>query len=86
LNIQALGRHVLDSQTLTAFGAARIDHGAAATGFHTYEETVGTGAAGFGRLVCAFHGVLKNIIANAWSACLTSPAEQIGQPSIIAEN
>lgn len=45
----------LDSQALTALGAARIDHGAAATGFHANQETVGTCAADFGGLVSAFH-------------------------------
>jgi len=45
----------LDSQALAAFGAACIDHGAATTGLHADQETVGTGAADFGRLVRAFH-------------------------------
>jgi hypothetical protein len=45
----------LDSQALTAFGAACIDHGTATTGFHANQETVGTGATDFGRLVSAFH-------------------------------
>jgi hypothetical protein len=45
----------LDSQALAALGTARIDHSAAAAGLHANEKAVGTGAANFGRLVCAFH-------------------------------
>jgi hypothetical protein len=45
----------LNSQALAAFGAARVDHGAATTGFHANQKTVGTGATDFGRLVSAFH-------------------------------
>ncbi len=45
----------LDSQALAALGTARVDDSAAATGLHADQETVGTGAADFGRLVCAFH-------------------------------
>jgi hypothetical protein len=45
----------LDSQALAAFGAARIDHSTATTGFHANQKTVGTGAADFGGLVSAFH-------------------------------
>jgi hypothetical protein len=45
----------LDSQTLAAFGAACIDHGAAATGFHANQKTMGACAADFGGLVSAFH-------------------------------
>ena len=45
----------LDSQALAALGAACIDHGAATAGLHANQETVGTGAADFGRLVSAFH-------------------------------
>jgi hypothetical protein len=45
----------LDSQALAAFGTARIDHSATATGLHADQKAVGTGAANFGRLVCAFH-------------------------------
>jgi hypothetical protein len=45
----------LDSQALATFGAARIDHGTATTGFHANQKTVGTGAADFGGLVSAFH-------------------------------
>jgi len=45
----------LDSQALAALGTARVNHGAATTGLHADQETVGTGAADFGRLVSAFH-------------------------------
>ena len=45
----------LDSQALAALGAARVDHGATATGLHADQEAVGTGAAGLGTLVSAFH-------------------------------
>ena len=44
-----------DSQTLAAFGATCVDHGTATAGLHADQKTVGTGAAGFGRLVSAFH-------------------------------
>ena len=50
-----LQKNSLDSQALAAFGATGSDHCAAATGFHARQETVGTGALDFGRLVCAFH-------------------------------
>jgi hypothetical protein len=43
-------------QALAAFGATGIDHGAATARFHAHHKAMGTGAAGFGRLVCAFHG------------------------------
>jgi hypothetical protein len=45
----------LDSQTLAAFGTARVNHGTAATGFHANQKTVGAGAANLGGLVSAFH-------------------------------
>jgi hypothetical protein len=45
----------LDSQALAAFGAACVDYGTAAAGFHANQKTVGTGATDFGRLVSAFH-------------------------------
>jgi hypothetical protein len=45
----------LDSQALAALGTARVDHSAAATGLHADQKAMGTGAADFGRLVCAFH-------------------------------
>ena len=45
----------LDGQALAALGAASVDHGTAATGFHANEKTVCTGAANFGGLVSAFH-------------------------------
>jgi len=49
---------LLDSQTLAALGATCVDHSTATAGFHTDEETVGTCAANFGRLVSAFHNNL----------------------------
>ena len=54
----------LDSQTLAALGTARVDHGTAATGLHANQETVGTGAANFGRLVSAFHNNLYLVAPN----------------------
>jgi hypothetical protein len=45
----------LDCETLAAFGATRIDHSTAATGFHTNQKTVSTGAFDLGGLVSAFH-------------------------------
>jgi hypothetical protein len=44
-----------DSQALAAFGAARVDHSTAATGFHANQKTVSAGAADLGGLVSAFH-------------------------------
>jgi len=44
-----------DSQALAALGAACVDDGTAATGLHTDQKAVGTGAADFGSLVSAFH-------------------------------
>jgi hypothetical protein len=48
-------REESDSQTLAAFGAAGVDDRATTTGLHANQETMGTGAADFGRLVGAFH-------------------------------
>lgn len=45
----------LDSQTLTAFGAACVDDSTATAGFHADHETMGTGTLDFRRLVSAFH-------------------------------
>ena len=45
----------LDSQALAALGAAGVQNGTAATGFHAHAETVGTLATGNGRLVSTFH-------------------------------
>ena len=45
----------LDGQTLAAFGAASVDHGAAAAGAHAGQKAVGASAFDFGRLVSAFH-------------------------------
>jgi hypothetical protein len=44
-----------DSQALAAFGAACVDHGAAAFGFHAHEKAMRASAAGFGRLISTFH-------------------------------
>jgi hypothetical protein len=49
------GQRQLDSQTLTAFGAASVDHSAATAGFHANQKTVSAGAFDLGRLVSAFH-------------------------------
>jgi hypothetical protein len=59
----------LDSQTLAALGAACVDHGTAATGFHANQETVGTGAACFGWLIGAFHysSFVPNAIKLRWA-------------------
>ena len=53
----------LDSQTLAAFGAARIDHSTATTGFHANQKAMGTGAACLGGLVGAFH--ISSFVPNA---------------------
>jgi hypothetical protein len=63
----------LDSQALAALGTARVDDSAAAAGLHANQEAVGTGAADFGRLVCAFH----------LNLC-SGPRQQSGKPKIIA--
>jgi hypothetical protein len=63
----------LDSQALAALGTARVDHSAAAAGLHADQKTVGTGAADFGRLVCAFH----------LNLC-SGPRQQSGKPKIMA--
>ena len=44
-----------NGQTFAAFGAACIDHGTAAAGFHAHQKPMGAGAACFGGLVSAFH-------------------------------
>ena len=53
----------LDGQTLAALGAACVDHSTATLGLHADEETVGTGAADFGRLVSTFHDAIPR---EAW--------------------
>jgi hypothetical protein len=45
----------LDRQTLAAFGATCVDHRTAATGLHADQKAMGTGTAGLGGLVSAFH-------------------------------
>jgi hypothetical protein len=44
-----------NGQAFAAFGAACIDHGTSAAGFHAHQKPMCTGAAGFGGLVSAFH-------------------------------
>jgi len=44
-----------DRQTLAALGTPCIDNGAAATGFHADQKTVGAGTTDLGGLVSAFH-------------------------------
>ena len=50
------GLYASNGQTLAALGTACVDDGTATTAFHAHQETVGTGAADFGRLVGALHG------------------------------
>jgi hypothetical protein len=58
---QDLARPDSDGQALAAFGAACIDHGAAAAGAHASQKAMGAGTLDFGRLVSAFHDLsLKN--------------------------
>ena len=61
----------LDSQTLAAFGAACIDHSAAATGFHANQKAVGTGATCLGWLVGAFHN--SSFVPNAMNQLWAKP-------------
>ena len=58
----------LDSQTLAALGAACVDHGAATASLHADQETMGTCATDFGRLVSAFHVNFPNRLS--WDPCL----------------
>jgi hypothetical protein len=53
---------VLNSETLAALGAARVDHSAPPTGLHANQKAMGTGAAGLGRLVGALHGRTSNLL------------------------
>jgi hypothetical protein len=48
-------RSGLDSQALAALGTTRVDHGAATTGLHADQETMGTRTADLGGLVSTFH-------------------------------
>jgi hypothetical protein len=61
----------LDSQTLAAFGAACVDHSAAATGFHANQKAVGTGATCLRRLVGAFHN--SSFVPNATNQLWAKP-------------
>ena len=65
----------LDSQTLAAFGATCIDHGAATTGLHANQKAVGTGATCLGWLVGAFHN--SSFVPNAMN-------QRWAKPKIIA--
>jgi hypothetical protein len=44
-----------DGEALATLGAACVDDGTATASLHTDQKTVGTGAAGFGCLISAFH-------------------------------
>jgi hypothetical protein len=61
----------LDSQTLAAFGATCIDHGAATTGLHANQKAVGTGATCLGWLVGAFHN--SSFVPNAMNQLWAKP-------------
>ena len=60
----------LYGDTRTALGAAGIDYASAAYGFHANSEAVGFFAAGYGRLVGAFHDYsrLKNLYKEKFAA------------------
>jgi hypothetical protein len=80
---------VLDSQALTALGAACIDDGSAAAGLHANQEAVGTGATDFGRLVSAFHlefltGSILIQLPSREQISVKSPRTQSGEPPIMA--
>jgi len=51
---------VLDGQTLTAFGAASVNHSATTTGFHADAKAVRAFAACYGWLVGTFHDEWPN--------------------------
>ena len=79
----------LDGQAFTALGAARVDDGAATAGLHANQETVGTCAADFGRLVSAFHlefltGSVLIPPPSREQISVKSPRTQSGEPPIIA--
>lgn len=77
----------LDSQTLAAFGAACIDHSAAAASLHADQEAVGTCATDFGRLVCAFHEIfLTGSVVSAWPAGATHQGLDNADFGLIAPN
>ena len=80
----------LDRQALATFGATCVDHSAATFGFHANEETVGTSAAGFGRLISAFHElcVLSSLMGcYCFSRRTLSECRELykAQPTIIAD-
>jgi hypothetical protein len=68
----------LDGQALAALGAASVDHGTATLGLHANQETVGTGAADFGRLVSTFHvGSLRRFSICVGKAPCLRPTIQV---------
>jgi hypothetical protein len=80
---------LLDSQALATLCTARIDDSATTAGLHANQETVGTGAADFGRLVSAFHlefltGSVPAQPQKVEWTLVKSPRTQSGEPSIIA--
>lgn len=62
------GTSGLDGQALATLGAAGVDHGAAATGLHADQKTMGTRAADLGRLISTFH---FEILGNSGGIVLT---------------
>lgn len=52
----------LNGQTMTALGTARINHCATSAGLHAHTETMGTLAAGNGRLISTFHFLLPLLV------------------------
>ena len=65
-------RGQLNGQAFATFGAPRIDDGATTTGLHANQKTMRTSAAGFRRLISAFHDYLKCVFSNGKAACETS--------------
>ncbi len=59
--LQDLPRPDSDGQALAAFGAACIDHGAAAAGAHASQKTVGASTFDFRGLIGAFHDLSLKI-------------------------
>ena len=82
--LKACHRCRRSGQALAALGAARLDHRTAAAGLHADEETVGTRAAGLGRLVGALHDeVLDGDGAVTWRRRLRkSPGRAGGQAQV----
>jgi len=79
---QDLARPDSDGQALAAFGAACIDHGAAAAGAHASQKAMGAGTLDFGRLVSAFHDLsLKNRYLQVFEPLGHSATWWLGGPS-----